>query len=445
MIRFERDRLRDGFGRATVVDLLERGLAAIDPRRVVSDQISLDGNRLRIGSHTYDVSAGRVWAIAIGKAAVPMAEAVSSRLGDALAGGIVVTRYGHGGAITGFRVFEAGHPIPDEGALRAAAAIEELSGSVGPGDLALCLLSGGGSALLAVPPAGVTIDDLARTTRLLIGSGAAIDEVNTVRRHLSTLLGGRLARCLQPARVATLALSDVPSDRPEAIASGPTVPDPTTFRDAVAVLRRQRLWERLPSSVRRALRPADDAETPRPGDPGLRAARFEIVASNRTLLDEIERAAGGVGCHVIRVSEPIVGQARSAGLAMARSVADLAAGGAARTLLVSGGETTVAVTGRGRGGRNQEFALAGAIELAGVSGVCVAALATDGSDGVTEAAGAIVDGETIDRIERAGIDPGAALDANDSHAALSAAEDVLWTGPTRTNVADAYVAFIDRS
>lgn len=446
MIRFDRSRMRAGFGRDFVLDLLERGFAAIDPKRCLREVLSCDGKRLRVGSTVFDMLRRRAWTMAIGKAAVPMAEAVSERLGSALAGGIVVTRYGYGGSVEGLRVLEAGHPVPDENGVRAARTIGELSSGVGPRDLVLCLLSGGGSALLGAPPEGVSIDDLAATTRLLLESGAAIDEINTVRRHLSTLQGGRLAQRLRPATVMTLVLSDVIDDCLETIASGPTVPDPTTFDDAIGVLRRHLLWERLPVSVRDHLArgaAGEIAETPKPGDPAFQGAAVEIIADNSAFLDGLEQAAKDAGGYVVRVPEPVIGEASVAGRGLGRRAMDLAVTEGRRTLFVAGGETTVTVCGRGRGGRNQEFALAAALEMDGSDRVCVAALATDGSDGVTDVAGGIVDGTTAALVRRAGIDPAAALADNDSHAALKASGDLLLTGPTRTNVADVYVACID--
>ncbi len=446
MIRFDRSRMRAGFERDLVLDLLESGFAAIDPRCCVREVLSRDVDRLRVGSTVFKMSGGSIWTIAIGKAAVPMAGAVSEWLGSTLAGGIVVTRYGCGGSVEGLRVLEAGHPIPDENGLRAAAAIGELSDGVGPRDLVLCLLSGGGSALLGAPPEGVSLGDLAATTRLLLESGAAIDEINTVRRHLSTLQGGRLARRLRPASVITLVLSDVIGDRLEAIASGPTVPDPSTFDDAIGVLLRHRLWQQLPAVVRDHMArgaAGETGETPKPGDPAFQGTAVEIVGDNAAFLDGLEQAAQDAGCRVVQVPEPVVGEASDAGHGLGRRAMDLAVTAGQRTLLVAGGETTVTVRGRGQGGRNQELALAAALEIDGSDGVCVAALATDGSDGVTDAAGGIVDGMTAASARQAGIDPAAALSDNDSHAALRASGDLLLTGPTRTNVADAYVAYID--
>ena len=446
MIRFDRSKVRPGIGREQVLALLESGFEVINPKHCVNEALSVEGDRLTIGSAEYSLSDRRVWTVAIGKAAVPMCEAVSERLGPALTGGIAVTRYGHGGFVDGVRVLEAGHPIPDERGAKAAAEIREMADEIGGDDLVLCLLSGGGSALVAAPPPGVSLEELAETTRLLLRSGAAIDEVNTVRRHLSTLQGGRLAERLHPATVISLVLSDVIGDSLEAIASGPTAPDPTTYGDAVDALRRLRLWERIPGSVRAHMSAGvagEIAETLKPDDPVFQGAIVEVVGSNATFLDAIDRAAQDAGYEVVRSSKPVAGEARDVGRKLGRRAATFVGEGARRTLWIAGGETTVTVRGHGRGGRNQEFALAAALEIDGVDGVCVAALATDGSDGTTDAAGGIVDGMTADRARRAGLDPIEALAENDSHTALDASGDLLLTGSTRTNVADVYVALIN--
>jgi len=445
-IRFERSGLRSGFGRAFVLDLLEQAFSSIDPARRIFECLLREGTTLRVGTQSYQRGEGRVGAIAIGKAAVPMAAAVSDLLGPLLREGIAVTRYGYAGRVAGFRVLEAGHPLPDENGHNAAAAVSRWADQLGKKDLALCLVSGGGSALLAAPPDGVSIDDLASATRLLLGTGATIDEVNTVRRHLSTLQGGRLARRLRPATVVTLVLSDVIGDRLESIASGPTVPDPTTFAEAQRVFQRHQLWDRIPASVRRHIEGGmrgEIPETPKPGDPVFRTTEVRIIASNETFVEAVCRAGRKAGCRILRSPHPTVGEARIAGCELGRWAKSVAGSRGGRTLIVSGGETTVTVRGNGRGGRNQELALAGAVEIEGARTVCIAAFATDGTDGTTDAAGAVVDGETVDRAGRLGLSPARALEDNDSHSLLAATGDLLSTGPTRTNVADVYLAYVD--
>ena len=434
MIRFDRASVRDPERRGMLLDLLEVGLAAVDPERVVLD--ALDD----------DLPRGGVWVLAIGKAAVPMARGAAVGLGARLAGGIALTRAGYGGRPPDLiERFEAGHPLPDRAGLRAARAIRGLCARLDREDRLLCLLSGGGSALLAAPPAGVRLEDLAATTGLLLASGAAIDEINTVRRHLSTLQGGGLAAAAHPACLTTWILSDVVGDRPEAIASGPTVPDPTTFDDAAAVLQRYRLWEEIPSAVRTYLEnglAGRVPETAKPGDPVFAGSQTRILASNATYLDAVCLEATRIGLRAVRATEPMTGEAREVGTDLGTRLARLAGSVDGPTLGVSGGESTVTLRGGGQGGRNQELALAAAKPLAGIASVQLAAHATDGTDGPTEAAGAIVDGETIERGLSLGFDAEASLRGNDSHPFLAATNDLLWTGPTGTNVADVVLGLL---
>ena len=445
--RVDRARLRAGAGRDEAIALFETGLAAVDPERLIDEALSLDGRALRVGGERLSIDGGSVWVLAIGKASAAMARAAEFVLGRRLAGGLAIAPHGAGGATGRIPVVEAGHPLPDEDGRGAAERIVSIAGRVRDDDIVLCLLSGGGSALLASPPSGVTIADLASVTGQLLGVGTPIDEINTVRRHLSTLQGGGLARLLHPARVRTLVLSDVVGSRPESIASGPTVPDPTTFADAERVLRSRGLWGRLPGSVRRWIDRGvrgEAPETAKPGDPIFERAKACVLADVGTFLDAVSAAAARAGFAVDRLDRPITGEARAAGRRLGRRLAARADGGTRRSLLIGGGETTVTVRGRGRGGRNQEVALAAAIELRGLEGVCLAALGTDGIDGPTDAAGALIDGTTVDQALAAGLDPSAALAENDAYALLAATGDLLVTGPTGTNVADVTIGIVDR-
>jgi glycerate 2-kinase len=447
-VRFDRSVLRDGFGRSDALGLLEAAFAAVDPARRLRSAVSRDGDRLLVLGQACSIGDRRTWVVAIGKAGVPMARTMANILNEALAGGIAIVPYGYGGDTGAIRLFEAGHPIPDANGRNAATAVETLAASLGGKDLVLCLLSGGGSALLASPPPGVSLADLAETTRLLHLCGAAIDDVNVVRRHLSTLQGGQLARRLHPATVVTLILSDVVSGRPESVASGPTVPDPTRFRDALAVLRRHRLWDKVPASVRAYIdRGIEGAvpETAKPSDEGFRDRIVGTIGGNETFVDAICRDGEANGFDVRRLGEPLTGEARDVGRRLGRRSVRWARRGGRRVLLVGGGETTVIVRGPGIGGRNQEVALAAALEIAGERGVCVAAVATDGTDGPTEAAGAIVDANTIARAKELGHDPVLALEQNDAFPLLADVGDLLVTGPTRTNVADVCLVLIERA
>ncbi len=447
-IHFDRGRLRPGPGRDEILDHLEAGFEAVDPvvlvKRAVSaagDAITVLGEKLPAGKRKRDV-----WVFAVGKAAVPMAGAAGEVLGSRLAGGIAIAPYGYGGSVERIEILEAGHPIPDANGRTAAESLARTAISVEENDLVLCLLSGGGSALLASPPDGVSLDDLARTTRLLLRSGAPIDDVNTVRRHLSTLQGGGLARLLCPTTVRTLILSDVVGSRHESIASGPTVPDPTTFADAMRVLRERDLLGSVPPAVLthigRGAR-GDVEETAKPGARVFEGVRAAVLADNETFIEAVGLAAAEAGCNVVRLEVPIVGEARSVGRRLGRKVGELSRWVDVRTVIVGGGETTVILRGGGRGGRNQELALAAAIEIESESGVLLTSLATDGIDGPTDAAGAIADGETATLARRGGHDPITALDENDAYPALAVAGDLLFTGPTRTNVADLFLSLVD--
>jgi len=437
MVRFDRARLRSGHGRGRILALLEDGFLAVDPDRLVRSALLLEADVLH---------AKRVWVLALGKASLPMARAAATSLGARLAGGIAIAPTGYGGKMERIRVLEAGHPVPDEGGRAAAAAVEHLAATVGQRDVILCLLSGGGSALLASPPPDVPLEDLASMTRRLLTSGAPIDEVNTVRRHVSVLQGGGLARLLHPTSVRTLILSDVVAGRLESIASGPTVPDPTTFGDAAEVLRRYRLWEAVPRSIRAHIRRGlrgDQRETAKPGEAIFRTTSVRLLADNETFVDAVCTAGANSGLAVVRIGKPITGEARDVGRYLGERVVELARTASGASILVGGGETTVTVRGDGRGGRNQETALAAATVIDGQAGVVLASLATDGVDGPTDAAGGIVDGATIGLSEVRGFDTDASLDENDAYPLLAATDDLLFTGPTQTNVADVFAALVD--
>jgi glycerate 2-kinase len=438
MIRINRHRLRAHPFHEDQLLIMEAALAAIDPGALMANRLSINGDVLETDGLRVLLTNRRIWIVSIGKAAVPMAQAAESLVGtERIAGGVAVTRKGCGGSAGVVRVIEAGHPIPESTA--GADAISELSSQVRPEDLVLCLLSGGGSALLASPPRGISMPELARTTDLLLHSGAPIDEVNTVRRHVARLQGGQLMSRLHPATVITLVLSDVIGDRLEAIASGPTVPDPSSFTDARDVLQRYQLWDRIPESIRFHILSGiackiDD--TPKPGDPIFETAHTITLGNNGTAVSAMGSAAQALGFAVHVLPDPMIGEARDVGFRLADQALQLAGRADTRWAIVTGGETTVTVRGKGRGGRNQELALAAALRLEGVAGLSMAALATDGTDGPTDAAGALIDGETVGLARQRGLDPATALECNDSHAFLDATGDLLWTGPTRTNVAD---------
>lgn len=385
------------------------GVAAADPADCV--RRALSGRRL----------PERVCVVGAGKAAVPMAQAAEEFLPDAT--GLVITKYGHAGPTRRIVVREAGHPIPDEAGVRAT---RELLSRM-QGDRIVILLSGGASALLVSPADPLTLADKQAATGLLLRAGVPIAKVNCVRKRLSAVKGGRLAAAAR-APVLTLILSDVIGDPLDAIGSGPTAPDPTTREDALRIVRESGIEDRLPVAVRRHL--AVGPETPKPGDPLFDRVENVVVGNNRMAIEGAEREAKRLGLKPILVPEPLQGEAREAGRLLAKRAMELEPG----ECLIAGGETTVTVQGSGRGGRNQELALAAAIELAGTEGVVLLSGGTDGTDGPTDAAGAVVDGAT------ATPDAAAWLDANDSYGFFSRFGGLLVTGPTRTNVMDLVVA-----
>lgn len=428
-------------------------LAAVEPAAAVARALALDGARLRAGRETVTLAeSAAVRLVAAGKAAPAMAESAAAILGPRLSGGLLVTKRGHlqGRSLPpAVRAIEAGHPVPDEDGLAAVSAIEELLSKGREGDVVVALLSGGASALLADPAEGVSLADLAATTGLLLRSGASIVELNAVRKHVSRLKGGRLSRLAAPATVVALVLSDVVGDPLDVIASGPTVADPTTYGDAWHVLERRALVGLVPESVRTRLRDGLDgkaAETPKPGDPLFARVRTVVVGSNRLAALAAAREARELGYGALVLSTHVEGEAREVGRVVAALGRSVVADGdplPAPACLVLGGETTVTVRGTGRGGRNQELALAAALALDGTDEVSVMALATDGTDGPTDSAGAIVDGGTASAIRAAGIDPVSALAANDSGPALDAAGAQMRTGPTGTNVNDLCVVLAE--
>ncbi len=431
---------------AAIVAVVHAALAAVEPGAAVHRHVERQGSRLVIAGQSYDLDAvDRIWVVGGGKAAPAMAGALASLLGDRLAGGLVVTRHGHAdpGIKTGpIEVAEAGHPLPDAAGVAATRRMADLLQQATGRDLVLALLSGGASALLTLPAGALALDDLVRTTELLLHSGATISELNSVRKHLSQIKGGGLARLASPARVAALVLSDVVGDPLEVIASGPASPDATTFADAWAVVERYGLAERLPGAVAARLRAGLEGsvdETLKPGDALFQQVQTVIVGSNRLAAEAAVESARQLGFHALLLSTFVEGEAREVGrvaAALAREVAVHGRPVPRPACLVWGGETTVTVRGRGMGGRNQELALAAALALEDIPGVLLVALGTDGSDGPTDAAGAVAGGQTVARARALGLRPRAYLANNDAYPFFDALGDLLRTGPTGTNVND---------
>ncbi|GBE16170.1 putative hydroxypyruvate reductase [bacterium BMS3Abin14] len=425
------------------------GVSAADPEEAVLSALSLSGDTLRAGSGEFSLNPdGRVLVVGAGKAGAPMARAVEKVLGDRIAEGIVAVKYGHTMTLDLITLLEAGHPVPDEAGRAAAGKIAVLLEGTGEKDLVVCLLSGGGSALLPLPSPPVTLEEKMAATALLLDSGADIGEINTVRKHISVLKGGGLLRMAHPARVLTLILSDVVGDALDVIASGPTVPDPTFFIDAVGVLEKYRLTDRAPASVLARLREGAAgrvAETVKPHDPEISNVLNLLVATNSRAIQAAAARARNLGYNTSILSTTVTGDTRESANAHAAIAREIVMHGtplASPACVLSGGETTVTIRGRGKGGRNQEFALAAAPGIEDLPGVVILSGGTDGTDGPTDAAGAIADGTTLSRAHSAGMDPFQYLDDNNSYRFFEALGDLLITGPTMTNVMDIHVILV---
>ena len=386
--------------------------------------------------HLPEPPAGRTVVVGAGKAAATTAQAVEEHWAGPLEG-LVVTRYGHRVPTERIEVVEAAHPVPDAGGREAAARILSLVEDLGADDLALCLISGGGSALLTLPAPGIELGDKQAVTGALLRSGAAIGEINCVRKHLSAIKGGRLGAACHPARVVSLLISDVPGDDPAVIGSGPTVPDPTTFADARAVLQKYGITE--PAAVIQHLERRAE-ETPKDGDLRLAGAETRIVATPAMALAAAAEAAREAGYEPVILGDALEGEAR----ALAREHAGLARDAAPGTVLLSGGEATVTVTGAGRGGPNAEYALALALALDGAPGIFATACDTDGIDGTEDNAGALVTPDTLARAREACEDAAARLAANDAYGFFAGLGDLVMTGPTLTNVNDFRAILVSR-
>lgn len=427
---------------------LRRAIEAVEGEAAVRRAVGRRGDVLTIASRRVDLRRyERLIVLGAGKAAASMARAAERLLGNRLQGGLVVVKYGHAVPTRRITVREAGHPYPDRAGFYAARRFMRLASALSERDLLIVLLSGGASSLLPAPVSGISLSDKQRVTRRLVRSGASIQDINTVRKHLSSLKGGRLAD-MTSARIITLILSDVLGDDVSAIASGPTAPDPTTFRQSVDCLKRHRLWTLLPTSVRKHLdsgRRGGVAETPKSGAPCFRRVFNVVIGNGATAVAEAARAVREAGLKTVIHSTRLTGEARLAGAefgAMARDILQYGMPIRRPCCVIAGGETTVTVKGRGRGGRAQEFAAAAAQSIAGLSDVWVAAVGTDGTDGPTDVAGALVSGQTAAHARRWGIDLDAALKRNNTYPALKRLGAHIITGPTGTNVNDLYVLLV---
>ena len=408
--------------RSFLRELLDAAIAAANPDAIIAP-------------HLPPRPRGRTIVLGAGKAAAAMARAVERHVSGSIEG-LVVTRYGHAVPCARVEVVEAAHPVPDAAGRAAARRILDYARSAGADDLVLCLISGGASALLALPADGLTLEDKQAVNRALLASGADIAQMNAVRKHLSAIKGGRLAAAAHPAKVVSLLISDVPGDDPAVIGSGPTVPDPSTFADALAILRQYAIED--PAAVLEHLRAAKD-ETPKPGDPRLANAKTIIVARPQASLEAAAARAQDAGITPVILGDAMEGEAREVGKLLAGIALQVRRHGQpapSPCVLLSGGETTVTVRGSGRGGRNAEFLLALALHLNGAPGISALAADTDGIDGSEDNAGALALPDTLARARAKGLDARAMLADNDGYGFFAGLGDLVITGPTLTNVND---------
>lgn len=432
--------------RDAIRTIQETALAAVEPSAAIRRHVSLEGGKLLVAGRDYDLSSvEHVWVVGAGKAAVAMVAALVGILGSMITAGLVITKHGHRAPALDagpVETVEAGHPLPDSAGVEGARRMAELLGKVKERDLVLAVLSGGGSALLTLPATDLSPPDLQETTDLLLRSGATIVELNTVRRHLSSIKGGRLAQRAFPAQTIGLILSDVVGDPLDAIASGPTAPDPTTFRDAWAVLERYGLTEQVPARVKAHIHAGIEGsrpETPKPGEALFERVQNVVIGSNRLAAEAAVHEAERQGLNALLLSTYVEGEARQVGRVAAALVKELVYHDRPvprPACLVWGGETTVTVRGQGKGGRNQELALAAALSITGLPNVALVCLGTDGTDGPTDAAGAVATGDTITRARAVGLDASAHLEDNDAYPFFDTLGDLILTGPTGTNVND---------
>lgn len=445
IIRATPDRPAENQMREDAAALMLAALDAVNPRKAIRQVLELADDTLRIAGREYPLSdRGRCVIVGAGKASATMAQAVEEILRDRIHAGLVITKHGQAAEYSGSRiqVVEGGHPTPDQAGLVGAQRIADLLEPLGPHDLVMCLISGGGSALLTLPAGGIELSALQGLTGALLKSGATIDEINCIRKHLSRVKGGQLARMAHPAAVVSLILSDVVGNPLDVIASGPTVPDPTTFEDAWITLERYGLIRGLNHSIRGRLQAGMTGaipETPKEGDPIFRRTHNVIIGSNEIAARAALHEAQSRGYNALLLSTYVEGEARHVARALAAIGKECIHSGSPLpppACFIAGGETTVTVSGKGTGGRNQELALAAAIALDGWPRVVLATLATDGGDGPTDAAGAFITGETAQRGRDQGLSPVSCLGNNDSYPFFQQLGDAVVTGPTGTNVND---------
>ncbi len=447
---FSLDELR-GFAKA----IFSRAVSAVDPTHLLKEKIQIEKNRLRVRTEGdselgFDLNTfKKIFIVGTGKASSSMAQAIEEIFGNRITKGMITAKYGHLLPLKKTEIIEAGHPIPDQKGYEGAKRIQTLLKESGPKDLVIFFLSGGGSALLPFPAGNIELKEKQEMTQLLLDCGADIQEINTIRKHISGMKGGWLAKWAYPSTVIGLILSDVVGDQLDVIGSGPTVPDPSTFEEAWEILEKYDLLKEVSASIKEHLRFGKEGnveETPKPGDPVFEKVHNILIGSNILALRAAEKEAASLGLKTLILSSSIVGETREAArfhTAIAKEVISSGNPISRPTCILSGGETTVTIRGNGLGGRNQEFALAGALEISGVEKVVLLSGGTDGTDGPTDAAGALADSTTVRRAKSMGLNPKAHLVNNDAYPFFQKLGDLLITGPTHTNVMDVRILLVD--
>lgn len=436
--------------RQDALKIFHAGLQAADPKVAVHRFMKRAGQTLTVGATNYNLDDfEKVFVIGGGKAGASMSAAVEEIVGDRISSGVITVKYGHTAPLKIVKINEADHPVPDEAGLRGAREIVQLLEQTGPNDLVICLISGGGSALLPLPVDGVSLAEKQEVTKRLLACGANINQMNAVRKHISKIKGGQLARVAYPATLVTLMLSDVIGNYLDVIASGPTVPDTSTFQEVKELMDRYEIWDDIPDSVRRHISKGLNSElpdTPKAGDDIFSRTQNVIVGSNIQAVLAAETQAKSLGYNTMVLSSFIEGETRDVArvhAAIAKEILDSAHPIPKPACVVSGGETTVTIRGDGKGGRNQEFALAAALDISGLDSVVILSGGTDGTDGPTDAAGALCDGTTLERAEERQLQPLQHLTNNNAYPFFKELGDLIMTGPTNTNVIDLRLVLVE--
>ncbi len=436
--------------RNNAAQIFYKGLQAVEPGNAIKKYCSIKGQCLHIEKKQYDLSRiNNLFVIGAGKATAPMASAIEEMLKSKVTRGFINVKYEHITELDRIEITEAGHPVPDQNGEKGARKILKLAQDAGKDDLVICLISGGGSALLPLPAKGLTLRDKQETTSTLLSCGASIHEINAIRKHTSLIKGGRLAKAVYPARFISLILSDVVGDDLDVIASGPTVPDTSTFYDCMNIFNKYNLRNKLPEPVLNYIKEGtmgSVSETPKSNDPIFAGSHNLIVGGNFEAIAAAKEKAIQLGYNTLVLSSMIEGDTRQVAHvhgAIAREIVKTGNPVKPPACILSGGESTVNITGKGTGGRNQEFALATAMEISQKGLIVMLSAGTDGTDGPTEAAGAFADTSTINKASDSGLDPQSFLSNNDSYNFFKQLDDLFITGPTNTNVMDLRIMLVE--